>query len=108
MGNQDFRDRIKELRRVAASELVPNPRNWRRHPARQAAALRGVLEEVGYADALVCGELLLIARLDNSPTHEKRPKSACETEGGGEGVKSLRPGDGGPRRWPRARVRRLG
>ena len=44
-----IRDRILELRRVAARELVPNPRNWRRHPARQSAALRGVLEEIGYA-----------------------------------------------------------
>ena len=33
----------------------------------------------------VCGKLLLIARLNNSHTHEKRPKSACETEGGGGG-----------------------
>jgi hypothetical protein len=57
MGSQDFRDRIKELRRVAARELVPNPRNWRRHPARQAAALRSVLEEVGYADALLARQL---------------------------------------------------
>ncbi len=49
MGSQNFRDRIKKLRRVPARELIPNPRNWRRHPARQAAALRSVLEEVGYA-----------------------------------------------------------
>jgi len=26
----------------------------------------------------VCGELLLIARLNNSPTHEKRPKAYAE------------------------------
>jgi hypothetical protein len=41
---KSIRDRIVELRRVAARELVPNPKNWRRHPARQAAALRGALE----------------------------------------------------------------
>src|SRR5205823_12930779 len=29
------------------------PGNWRRHPARQRAALRGVLREIGYADALL-------------------------------------------------------
>jgi DNA modification methylase len=52
-----IRDRIVELRRVAARELVPNPKNWRRHPARQAAALRGVLDEVGYADALLARQL---------------------------------------------------
>jgi len=52
-----IRDRIKELRRVAASELRPNPRNWRTHPAAQRDALRGVLAEVGYADALLVREL---------------------------------------------------
>jgi DNA modification methylase len=48
-----IRDRIVEFRRIPASQLLANPRNWRRHPARQKAALRGVLEEVGYADALL-------------------------------------------------------
>ena len=52
-----IRDRIKELRRVAASELRPNPRNWRTHPDHQRDALRGVLAEVGYADALLAREL---------------------------------------------------
>jgi DNA modification methylase len=52
-----IRDRIKELRRVRASELVPNPKNWRRHPKEQAAALRGLLSEIGYADALLAREL---------------------------------------------------
>src|SRR5713226_8097073 len=52
-----IRDRIKELRRVRAKDLVPNPKNWRRHPKAQAAALRGLLAEVGYADALLVREL---------------------------------------------------
>ena len=51
-----IRDRIKELRRVPASELIPNPRNWRTHPVAQQDALRGVLAEVGYADALLARE----------------------------------------------------
>lgn len=51
------RDRIKELRRVRASELRPNAKNWRLHPASQQNALRGVLAEIGYADALVAREL---------------------------------------------------
>lgn len=60
-----IRDRIKELRRVRASELVPNPRNWRTHPTKQREALQGVLAEIGYADALLArdlgdGRLLLI------------------------------------------------
>jgi hypothetical protein len=53
----NVRDRIKELRRVRAAELRPNPRNWRLHPPAQQEALRGVLAEVGYADALLAREL---------------------------------------------------
>lgn len=52
-----IRDRIKELRRVPASALVRNPKNWRRHPKAQADALRGLLTEVGYSDALLAREL---------------------------------------------------
>jgi hypothetical protein len=60
-----IRDRIKELRRVPASQLTPNPKNWRTHPPAQHDALRGILAEVGYADALLAretpaGELILI------------------------------------------------
>ncbi len=50
------RDRVKELRRVKASDLIPNPKNWRKHPRAQADALRGVLAEIGYADALLARE----------------------------------------------------
>jgi DNA modification methylase len=53
----EIRDRIKGLRRVRAKDLLPNPRNWRRHPKAQAAALRGLLAEIGYADALLVREL---------------------------------------------------
>ncbi len=52
-----IRDRIKDLRRVRASELRPNPRNWRTHPKAQRDTLRGILAEVGYADALLAREL---------------------------------------------------
>jgi hypothetical protein len=52
-----IRDRIKELRRVRAAELRPNPRNWRLHPPAQQEALRGLLAEVGYAGALLVREL---------------------------------------------------
>jgi hypothetical protein len=51
-----FRDRIRELRRVAARSLRPHPRNWRLHPPEQQAALRGILADVGYADALLVRE----------------------------------------------------
>lgn len=49
-----IRDRIRELRRVPASQIAPNPMNWRTHPKRQSDALRGMLEEVGIADAVIC------------------------------------------------------
>ncbi len=42
---------------MRASELRPNRRNWRTHPQAQRDALRGVLAEVGYADALLAREL---------------------------------------------------
>jgi hypothetical protein len=48
-----IRDRIIGLRRVRAGELIPNPENWRRHPEPQRQALRAVLEQIGYADALL-------------------------------------------------------
>jgi hypothetical protein len=57
ISDMQIRDRIKELRRVRAAELRPNPRNWRTHPSEQQDALRGVLAEVGYADALLAREL---------------------------------------------------
>jgi hypothetical protein len=52
-----IRDRIKELRRVPAAELRPNPRNWRTHGPAQRDALQGILAEVGYAGALLAREL---------------------------------------------------
>lgn len=51
-----IRDRIKELRRVTASDLRPDPDNWRKHPPQQRAALQGILREIGYADALLARE----------------------------------------------------
>ena len=53
----NIRDRVKELRRVPASSLRPNPKNWRTHPKEQADALRGTLAEIGFAEALVAREL---------------------------------------------------
>src|SRR5438093_5877819 len=47
------RDRVVELVRVRAGDLQANPSNWRRHPDGQRSALRGLLREIGYADALL-------------------------------------------------------
>lgn len=52
-----IRDRVKELRRVRAGDLRPHPKNWRLHPKAQQEVLRGVLSEIGYADALLAREL---------------------------------------------------
>jgi DNA modification methylase len=52
-----FRDRIKDLRRVKARDLLPNPKNWRRHPKVQIDALRALLAELGFADAVLAREL---------------------------------------------------
>jgi len=58
------RDRVVELVRVRAGELRDHPSNWRIHPAAQREALKGILAEVGYADALLArrdgGSLVLI------------------------------------------------
>ena len=53
----EIRDRIVELRRVRAKDLLPNPKNWRRHPKAQASALRGLLDEIGIAGALLAWAL---------------------------------------------------
>ena len=52
----DFRDRVKELRRVPASKIVPNARNPRIHPDGQREAWRKVLASIGFADAVLCRE----------------------------------------------------
>jgi hypothetical protein len=53
-----MRDRVKELRRVPASELRANPKNWRRHPASQKAALHGTVDQIGFTTPLQVRELL--------------------------------------------------
>ena len=52
----NIRDRVKELRRMKASDLLPHPKNWRKHPQQQQDAMRGILAEVGYADAVLARE----------------------------------------------------
>ena len=51
-----MRSRITELRQVKASELLPDPRNWRGHPERQREALRAMMDEVGIVDAVIARE----------------------------------------------------
>ncbi len=51
-----IRDRIVELRRVPADQLIASPKNWRTHPAAQRLALGGLMEEIGFADVLLVRE----------------------------------------------------
>jgi DNA modification methylase len=63
MSTSSIRNRIVALREVRAADLVPHPKNWRRHPAFQRDVLQGLLAEVGYADALIAyreGEDLVV------------------------------------------------
>jgi len=73
-----IRDRIKDFRRVPAKSLRPHPKNWRTHNTRQRNVLKGILAEIGYADALLVrelsdGSLQLIdghLRAETTPTQE--------------------------------------
>jgi len=49
-------DRIKTFKRVKVADLIDNPRNWRKHPDAQRNALGGLLESVGWADAVLARE----------------------------------------------------
>ena len=51
-----MKDRIKSLKRIPASTLIPHPLNHRTHPDHQKRVLQGLLEEVGWADALIVRE----------------------------------------------------
>jgi hypothetical protein len=73
-----IRNRITELCHMLPADLAVNARNFRRHPTAQAEALKGLLAEVGIADALLAypsarngGTLTLIdghLRRETAPT----------------------------------------
>ncbi|MGH2597264.1 MAG: DNA methyltransferase [Actinomycetota bacterium] len=52
-----IRDRIVDLRRVRAGDLLANFRNWRRHPDRQRRALVDLMRTLGIVDSLIAREL---------------------------------------------------
>ena len=45
-----------ELRKVPANTIRPNPWNWRLHPQAQRDALTEIVEEIGFAGALIARE----------------------------------------------------
>jgi len=48
-----IQNRIKEHVKVKASELVPHPCNFRKHPSEQRQALAASYEEIGFARSLL-------------------------------------------------------
>jgi hypothetical protein len=74
------RSRITSVERVRASDIEPHPGNWREHPEGQAAAMAGVMREVGDVGVLLAwrserngGKLTLIdghLRRGLAPDHE--------------------------------------
>lgn len=73
-----IRDRIKEFKRIPANELQPDPRNWRTHPTSQRDALKGILAEVGFADACIVrqtpegGYVLVDGHLRTETCHDQQ------------------------------------
>ena len=51
-----MKNRIKELRYVKASTLIPDKRNWRRHPESQTSAVKTMLDRIGWSDAVIARE----------------------------------------------------
>ena len=50
--------KILGLRWVPAKDLIPNRKNWRKHPEHQKAAIREAMQRLGgYCDALLAREL---------------------------------------------------
>lgn len=56
MAKPKTRNRVKDLRKVRAGDLIPHPENWRIHGAEQKAGLRAALERIGYAGAVIARE----------------------------------------------------
>lgn len=53
VGALPFRDRVSKLIRIRPRDLKDNAGNWRKHPEFQRRALKGMLQEVGIAGALL-------------------------------------------------------
>lgn len=51
-----IQERIIDVRKVPAEELMDNERNWREHPDVQQSGMEGLLEQVGNVDVLLAYE----------------------------------------------------
>ena len=56
-GQLSIRDRVIDFRRVPAGELRANEKNWRLHPDGQRSALMAMLNDIGFAGALLAREV---------------------------------------------------
>ena len=56
MPTSNIRDRVVELRKVPANTIRPNPWNWRLHPQTQRDALAEIVDDIGFAGALIARE----------------------------------------------------
>jgi hypothetical protein len=73
-----FKDPANPIRYIRGKDLAPHPLNWRTHPTDQLDALKGILADVGIADAvkgfeLPDGRVMLIdghARAEVMPDQE--------------------------------------
>jgi len=52
-GDGEVKDRIIGMEKIHSSDLLDHPMNFRKHTSQQKAAFKGILDEVGKADALV-------------------------------------------------------
>lgn len=60
-----IRDRIVDFQRVRAGDILPHPKNWRTHSDKQRAIYGQIVDEIGFAGALLTfttedGQLMLI------------------------------------------------
>ncbi len=56
MAPRQWRNRIIGNGEEDAEQLLANPRNWRIHPKEQQAALKGILEEVGWVQNVIVNQ----------------------------------------------------
>ena len=52
-----MRDRVVAFKRIPASELIPNAKNWRRHPREQVEMFKELMDEIGFADVVIVREV---------------------------------------------------
>lgn len=53
----EVRKRFRKIVSVAKADLTPHPLNWRMHPDKQKAAMRGILAEVGNVAPIIARRL---------------------------------------------------